>query len=384
MKVIILGGCGGMGRYASKAISSFDQIQSLTIADLNKEDAEEFAKQLGSHVEGIGLNINDKELLYGTLKSFDIVVNTVGPFFKYGYGVLKTSLDANCHYMDICDDWEPTEKMLELDHLAKERGLLAILGMGASPGITNLLGAIAINELDETETIYTGWSMNEAKPEDISSQKDTNAAMIHGIEQISGKVKIFKDKKFQMTRPLKEIEIDYPRIGKFKPSIFGHPEAITFPKHYKSLQASMNLVHGDRLIMTILRLINKLIALRLLSKRSAARFLGWLERNSSSNDSKQQNSIPEIYALAIGSKNNKFESVGVSYDGTPTRELSMGDATGLPLSLGLRMFIEGEISIRGVISPESKGIDHRKMLLEICNLLGMRDASIKIDRSWDC
>ena len=131
--------------------------------------------------------------------------------------------------MDICDDWEPTEKMLELDHLAKERDLLAILGMGASPGITNLLGAIAINELDEAETIYTGWSMNEAKPEDISSQKDTNAAMIHGIEQISGKVKIFKDKKFQMTRPLKEIEIDYPRMGKFKPSIFGHPEAITFP-----------------------------------------------------------------------------------------------------------------------------------------------------------
>ena len=39
MKVIILGGCGGMGRYASKAISSFDQIQSLTIADLNKENA---------------------------------------------------------------------------------------------------------------------------------------------------------------------------------------------------------------------------------------------------------------------------------------------------------------------------------------------------------
>ena len=89
MKVIILGGCGGMGRYASKAISSFDQIQSLTIADLNKEEAEEYAKQLGSNVEGIELNINDKELLYGTLKSFDIVVNTVGPFFEYGYGFIQ-------------------------------------------------------------------------------------------------------------------------------------------------------------------------------------------------------------------------------------------------------------------------------------------------------
>ena len=57
MKVIILGGCGGMGRYASKAISSFDQVQSLTIADLNNEDAEEFANQLGSQVKGIDLNI---------------------------------------------------------------------------------------------------------------------------------------------------------------------------------------------------------------------------------------------------------------------------------------------------------------------------------------
>ena len=103
MKVIILGGCGGMGRYASKAISSFDQVESFTIADLKKEDAEEFANELGPQVKGVGLNINDKELLYETLKSFDIVVNTVGPFFKYGYGVLKTSLDANCHYMDICD-----------------------------------------------------------------------------------------------------------------------------------------------------------------------------------------------------------------------------------------------------------------------------------------
>ena len=61
----------------------------------------------------------------------------------------------------------------------------------------------------------------------------------------------------------------------------------------------------------------------------------------------------------------------------------MGDATGLPLALGLKMFIEGEILIKGVISPESVGINHRKMLLEICDLLGIRDATIKIDKSWE-
>ena len=35
MKVIILGACGGMGRYVAKSISSFQEIDNLGIADLN-------------------------------------------------------------------------------------------------------------------------------------------------------------------------------------------------------------------------------------------------------------------------------------------------------------------------------------------------------------
>ena len=111
-------------------------------------------------------------------------------------------------------------------------------------------------------------------------------------------------------------------------------------------------------------------------------FLDWLERNIPSSNNQLENSLPEIYALAIGKKDNKLESVGISYDGTPTRELSMGDATGLPLALGLKMFLQNEITERGVIAPESRAIDHRKLLLEIFKLMGIEDASIKINRSW--
>ena len=382
MKVIILGGCGGMGRYASKAISSFDQIQSLTIADLNKEDAEEFANQLGPQVKGVGLNINDKELLHETLKSFDIVINTVGPFFRYGYEVLKTSLDADCHYMDICDDWEPTERMLELNSNAKEKNLLAILGLGASPGITNLLGKIAIDNLDKAHTIYTGWNLEEAQPEDISSQKETNAAMIHGIEQISGKVKIYKDNSFKMVSPLKKLKISYPNHGTFNAYIFGHPEAITFPYHHKDISNSVNLAHGNKSTILILRIIRQLINLKVMTKNIAARFLEWLERKESSQNHIQENSLPEIYALAVGLKNGNEETVGVSLDGTLTRNLTMGEATGNPLSLGLKMFLNNEISVRGVIAPESNFIDHKKLLMEIYKSFGMEDAKIKIDKSW--
>ena len=53
MKVIILGACGGMGRYVAKSVSSLGQIDHLAIADLNFKDAELLASQLGSHAKGI-------------------------------------------------------------------------------------------------------------------------------------------------------------------------------------------------------------------------------------------------------------------------------------------------------------------------------------------
>ena len=121
MKVIILGACGGMGRYVAKSISSFQEIDNLGIADLNSEDAEILASQLGSHTKGIGVDINDTEKLSSILFDYDVVLNTVGPFFKFGYKILQTSLDANCHYMDICDDWEPTERMLKLTAKQKKK-----------------------------------------------------------------------------------------------------------------------------------------------------------------------------------------------------------------------------------------------------------------------
>ena len=44
MRVLALGGSGGMGRFSSFAISAFQNISKVTIADLNENNAVEFAK----------------------------------------------------------------------------------------------------------------------------------------------------------------------------------------------------------------------------------------------------------------------------------------------------------------------------------------------------
>ena len=81
--------------------------------------------------------------------------------------------------------------MFSLNKLAEEKNKIAILGLGASPGITNMLALKAMNELDKVSNVYTGWDVS---PEQSQKKKvlkrDANAAMEHGIEQMIGQVKV--------------------------------------------------------------------------------------------------------------------------------------------------------------------------------------------------
>ena len=62
----------------------------------------------------------------------DLVMNTCGPFFLHAGHVLQTAIETGCHYLDICDDWEPTLEMLTFDQKAKEAGVSATVGLGAA------------------------------------------------------------------------------------------------------------------------------------------------------------------------------------------------------------------------------------------------------------
>jgi len=69
MKVLCLGGSGGMGRYATKAIVNFEELETITIADLNKDAAEEFANSFDAKVQAIGLDVTDNKKLVEARKT---------------------------------------------------------------------------------------------------------------------------------------------------------------------------------------------------------------------------------------------------------------------------------------------------------------------------
>ena len=391
MKVIITGGCGGMGRFLVRAVARLKNIESITIADLVETSAKEFASDFDHRVSGIGLDVSDSRAMSEIFEHHDIVLNTTGPFFRFGKPVLEAALNSNCHYMDICDDWEPTEEMLKLDGEAKSKNLTAIVGLGASPGLTNLLALLAMNQLDEVESVYTGWDLTAATPEDESSQEGTNAAMEHGIEQMIGKVKTFRNGSFEMVRPLEKVYVNYPGKKGKSAYIFGHPEAITFAHHYPEIKASLNLCHGIEESVFILKFIRTLVEWRLISKKQAARTLNWLEgKVFQSAGVEESEKLPSVYGLAFGTKDGEPASVGCTLSSGSSSDLSMGEATAYPLACGLEMFLNREITRSGVFAPESGAIDPSTFL---DNFLGVFeepsnkysfDASdlIVLDRSW--
>lgn len=392
-KVLALGGSGGMGRFAVSTCMDFDNVEEVIVADINADAAIAFANSMNGKVSGIGLDVTNIDSLKMQMEKVDVVINTVGPFYKYGPPVLESAIDRSCHYLDINDDWEPTLEMLQLHDKATSKSVTAILGMGASPGLTNMLGAAAIQELDEVKTLYTGWSMDGAAAEEESSQSGVNAAMIHAVQQMTGKVRIQENGKPKMIKPLKKIEVDLPGFTKFKPRIFGHPEAITFPHHFNTIINSINLAHGSGFVF--LKWIMKLVDWKIISVEKAANIVQNLStairkeleeeetQNGDNLNITHSEDPPPLYAVASGIREGQQASCTATFNASGL--ISMGEATGIPLACGLKLLLDGRILKKGVFAPEG-AIDPNDFFSELGSISDLANADdaeiISIFRSW--
>ncbi|MFT6043096.1 MAG: saccharopine dehydrogenase-like NADP-dependent oxidoreductase [Porticoccaceae bacterium] len=218
---------GGMGRFAVKTLLEFDSITQVVIADRNHQAAVSFSESCNdSRSSPKGVDITQAESLAASLEGIDLVMNTDEPIYRFGKIVLQACIAAKVNYLDICDDWEPTLELLAMDQVAKDAGITAIIGMGATPGISNLMGAKVIAELDTVDEVYTGWCLDYEVSE--QSGPEPSAADVHGMQQLTGKIKYFWDGKPYDDRPLKKIMLDYSDLGKHKAYTVGHPEPLTF------------------------------------------------------------------------------------------------------------------------------------------------------------
>lgn len=130
MSTIIILGAGMVG---SAMAIDMAKNHVVTITDFNKSALEKAVKKCPD-LKPVQLNVTNKGQLQQTIKPFDFVICAVPGFL--GFETLKSIIEAEKNVIDI--SFFP-ENSLELDVLAKEKNVTAIVDCGVAPGMGNII-----------------------------------------------------------------------------------------------------------------------------------------------------------------------------------------------------------------------------------------------------
>ena len=117
------------------------------LLDLDEARASSVARdQGGGKARPREVDARDHYGLRAVLDDVDLLVNSAS--YRVNMEAMQACLDAGCHYLDLGGLYHVTAEQLTLDEAFRDAGLLALLGMGSSPGKTNVMAAWAMAHLD--------------------------------------------------------------------------------------------------------------------------------------------------------------------------------------------------------------------------------------------
>jgi len=372
MKVLALGGCGDMGRMAVAVLLDSPKVNEVTVADKDFEKAHKYTMLLGSEKLGAaGIDVTNEEKLIDLMSWHDIIVNTVGPYYRFGKMILEAAIKAKKPYVDICDDWKPMLEILDMTDKAKEAGITAIVGMGASPGVLNLLAVMACSEFDEVDELKTAWGvalMKEGKKPQHYMKKNkflkkigappskASAALIHLLYECIGKVPTFKEGKIIEIEALTKAGLfQFPGFNDTKVYHIGHPEPVTLPRTLKAKNISNLMFLGPTIMDMLIELKQKVISEELTLKEAAIQFEKFEDSlRKPKNIIKIYKEVkyhpPILCVNTIGTKDGEKKKISIGLKRAPYDE--MAGITGVPLAIAALMIIDGKITAKGVLTPE--------------------------------
>ncbi|MFH0864819.1 MAG: saccharopine dehydrogenase C-terminal domain-containing protein, partial [Bacteroidota bacterium] len=148
MKIIILG-AGLVGGPMAVDLAADNKFE-VTVADINQASLDRISD---GNIKKVQKDLSDPAKVKELVKDYDMVLNAVPGFM--GFQTLKAIIEAGKNVVDIA--FFP-EDPFELDKLAKEKNVVAVMDFGVAPGMSNVLIGYAESIFDETlnALIYVG------------------------------------------------------------------------------------------------------------------------------------------------------------------------------------------------------------------------------------
>jgi lysine 6-dehydrogenase len=162
MIITILGGAGFMGAGIVRDLISDRAIIDITtirICDTSRPRMEALVADLGdSRLQLVDLDVTDPALLAAAISGADICINCVPTLAGHQMVIFEAAFGARVPYVDLGGLGTFTVKQIAEHERFKAAGMTAVTGIGADPGMSNVICRAVADELDEIDRINLYWA----------------------------------------------------------------------------------------------------------------------------------------------------------------------------------------------------------------------------------
>jgi saccharopine dehydrogenase (NAD+, L-lysine forming) len=236
---VLLLGAGAVGTVSALKFVQHAMLEQLVIADAVSARASLLADRLADpRVSSLQLDAGDRAAVTAAIRTTGstILLNAALP--ATNIAVMRACLDSGCHYIDMAsagtaeDGIPKMEEQFALDREFRSRGVLALLGMGADPGTSNVYAAYAAKHLlDEVTEIRVRDGDNSV----CQGHEGFIAAFSPWvfIDECLCKAVSWRDGRYHLEDPLSGFEpFDFPELGFLNCYYVDHEESKTLPRFF--------------------------------------------------------------------------------------------------------------------------------------------------------
>ena len=333
MKVAVLGAAGTIAPAIVRDLASSEEVESILLLDLRAEQAKEVAERQGLG-KATARGADARSHLAGELAEVDALVNSAS--YRVNLDAMRACLEAGCHYLDLGGLYRVTGEQLLLGPDFERAGLTAVLGIGSSPGKTNLMAARVAHDIGDVEAINVFAAGRDLDPPDGPSFPYALETL---IDELTLKPIVLRDGEPRKVEPLSpggEVNFGEP-IGRAETIYTLHSELRTFGPSFGCREASFRL----SLAKPLLDRLRHLAAAPEEEVRAAVR--------EASPPSANTVSVHLVEASGHG-RTLRLRAVT-----EPMLDWGIGGgvvSTAAPIAAAVRLLARGSISERGALPPE--------------------------------
>jgi saccharopine dehydrogenase-like NADP-dependent oxidoreductase len=236
MKVVVAGGAGLTGQCAVRDLLRSKNVEKIMVADYESSALEQLSSKLSGEsgkLEFKKVDVRNHDECSSTFRGYDVIINAVQYYFNLD--VMAIALETGLNYLDFGGLYHTTLKQIDqFDDKFRAAGLLAIVGMGAQPGVSNLMVKYALASLDRASSveILDGWrdltKINSPLYFTWSPQTFFDESSLEAI--------VLENGKYQARPAFSEPQtVKFPEpVGSVDVYVSLHSELATIPKSFES------------------------------------------------------------------------------------------------------------------------------------------------------